>query len=48
MSKMLEDYVAEPDASVIAELVKKVQRVNNHKYASRTSSNGLVEVYCVN
>ena len=48
MSKILEDYLAQPDASVIAELVKKVERVNNHGYASRTSSKGLVEVYCVN
>ena len=48
MSKVLEDYLAEPDASVIAELVKKVERVNNHGYASRTSSKGFIEVYCVN
>ena len=48
MSKVLEDYLAEPDASVIAELVKKVERVNNHGYASRTSSKGFKEVYCVN
>ena len=49
MSKMLEDNLAEPDTLVIAELVKtKVERVNNHGFTSRTSSKGLVEVYCVN
>ena len=48
MSKALEDYLAEPYASVIAELVKKVERVNNHGYASRKSSKGFKEVYCVN
>ena len=48
MSKVLEDYLAEPNASVIAELVKIVERVNNHGFASTTSSKGLVEIYCVN
>ena len=48
MSKMLEDNLAEPDALLIAELVKKVERVNSHGYTSRTSSKGLVEVHCVN
>ena len=49
MSKMLEDNLEEPDTLVIVELVKtKVERVNNHGFSSRTSSKGLVEVYCVN